>query len=77
MMPIAVIQNNRQIASLMKRRRKALGITQTDLANRIGLAQSGVTEMEKQRRAYIPQRTLKMLRELGLELHITEMDPRS
>ncbi|WP_226584189.1 helix-turn-helix domain-containing protein [Acuticoccus sediminis] len=75
-MPLLEARTPRQLGVALQRRRKLLGLTQTDLAGAAGLRQATISEIERGEGARLGS-LMRILAALGLELtvrHRTRMD---
>ena len=61
-----------QIGALLSSRRKALRLSQTDVATRIALSQNRLSELEADPAALTVAQLLRLLNVLDLELQIVE-----
>ncbi len=70
-------RNAKQIGNEIRRRRKKIGLTQTDLAKKVGLRQATISEIETGNPAAKLETILSVLAALNLELQITERSQHS
>ena len=61
-----------QIGALLASRRKQLGLSQTDVAARVGLSQNRLSVLEKDSAAMTARQMLALLNALGLDIAINE-----
>jgi HTH-type transcriptional regulator/antitoxin HipB len=61
-----------QIGATLQGRRKALDLSQTDVAGRLGLSQNRISELESRPETLTVEQLLALLNVLGLELQIEE-----
>lgn len=61
-----------QIGQLLTARRKALGLTQTEVAARLGISQNRLSEIENQPGVLTVERLLALTGILGLEVGLQE-----
>jgi HTH-type transcriptional regulator/antitoxin HipB len=66
------INNPTQIGAILTGRRKHLKLSQTDVANRLGLSQNRISELEAQPQTLTVEQLLALLNVLGLELTLGE-----
>ena len=59
-----------QIGALLASRRKQLGLSQTDVAARVGLSQNRLSVLEKDSAAMTARQMLALLNALGLDIAI-------
>ncbi len=62
----------RQAGVLLSSRRKALGLSQAELAAKLGVSQARVSELENRPETLTLDRLLAMLKVLNLEITITD-----
>jgi HTH-type transcriptional regulator/antitoxin HipB len=67
-----VINNPAQIGATLTGRRKHLKLSQTDMANRLGLSQNRISELEAKPETLTVEQLLAMLNVLGLEMSLGE-----
>lgn len=65
---IRLIQSPQQLALLLRTTRKARGLTQADVAARLGLSQNRYSELELEAGTLTVDRLLELCRVLGLEI---------
>ncbi len=61
-----------QIGALLASRRKQLGLSQADVAARVGLSQNRLSVLEKDSAAMTARQMLALLNALGLDIAINE-----
>ncbi|WP_323018048.1 helix-turn-helix transcriptional regulator [Castellaniella sp.] len=61
-----------QMAHVLIARRRALGLTQAEVASRLGISQNRLSELENQPAALTADRLLALAGVLGLELTLQE-----
>ena len=61
-----------QIGALLASRRKQLGLSQTDVAARVGLSQNRLSVLENDSAAMTARQMLALLNALGLDIAINE-----
>lgn len=66
------ITNPTQIGATITGRRKHLKLSQTDVANRMGLSQNRVSELEANPQTLTVEQLLALLNVLGLEMNLGE-----
>jgi HTH-type transcriptional regulator/antitoxin HipB len=66
------INNPTQIGATLTGRRKHLKLSQTDVANRLGLSQNRVSELEAKPETLTVEQLLALLNVLGLEMTLGE-----
>jgi len=66
------INNSMQIGATLTGRRKHLKLSQTDVANRLGLSQNRISELESRPESLTVEQLLTLLNVLGLEMSIGE-----
>ncbi len=66
------IHNTKQFANLARRRRLALGLTQTQLAEAIGRSQTWISELESGRTVPLLDSALLVAGALELEIDVAE-----
>lgn len=66
------INNPTQIGATLTGRRKHLKLSQTDVANRLGLSQNRISELEAKPESLTVEQLLSLLNVLGLEMTIGE-----
>jgi HTH-type transcriptional regulator / antitoxin HipB len=66
------INNPAQIGAILTGRRKHLKLSQTDVANRLGLSQNRISELEAQPQTLTVEQLLALLNVLGLEMTLGE-----
>jgi HTH-type transcriptional regulator/antitoxin HipB len=66
------ISNPTQIGAILTGRRKHLKLSQTDVANRLGLSQNRISELEAQPQTLTVEQLLALLNVLGLEMTLGE-----
>ena len=66
------INNPVQIGATLTARRKHLKLSQTDVANRLGLSQNRISELEAKPESLTVEQLLALLTVLGLEMTISE-----
>jgi HTH-type transcriptional regulator/antitoxin HipB len=66
------INNPTQIGATLTGRRKHLKLSQTDLANRLGLSQNRISELEAKPETLTVEQLLSLLNVLGLEMTLGE-----
>jgi HTH-type transcriptional regulator / antitoxin HipB len=60
--------NTRQIGATLAARRKELGLSQTEVASRLGLSQNRLSELESRPETMTTEQLLALANVLGLEL---------
>jgi len=66
------INNPTQIGATLSGRRKHLKLSQTDVANRLGLSQNRLSELEAKPETLTVEQLLALLNVLGLEMSLGE-----
>ena len=66
------ISNPAQIGATLTGRRKHLKLSQTDVANRMGLSQNRISELEANPQTLTVEQLLALLNVLGLEMNLGE-----
>jgi len=66
------INNPTQIGATLTGRRKHLKLSQTDVANRLGLSQNRISELEARPETLTVEQLLALLNVLGLEMTLGE-----
>jgi HTH-type transcriptional regulator/antitoxin HipB len=66
------LATSRQLGTLIASRRKALRLSQASLAERLGISQARVSELESRPETITVDRLLVILKALGMELSITD-----
>jgi HTH-type transcriptional regulator/antitoxin HipB len=66
------INNPTQIGATLTGRRKLLKLSQTDVANRLGLSQNRISELEAKPETLTVEQLLALLNVLGLEMTLGE-----
>jgi HTH-type transcriptional regulator/antitoxin HipB len=66
------INNPTQIGATLTGRRKHLKLSQTDVANRLGLSQNRISELEAKPETLTVEQLLALLNVLGLEMTLGE-----
>ena len=66
------INNPAQIGATLSGRRKHLKLSQTDVANRLGLSQNRLSELEAKPETLTVEQLLALLNVLGLEMTLGE-----
>lgn len=66
------ITHAKQIGSTLTARRKALKLSQADVAARLGLSQNRISELESSPETITVEQLLVMLKTLGLELSLDQ-----
>ena len=66
------INNPTQIGATLSGRRKHLKLSQTDVANRLGLSQNRLSELEAKPGTLTVEQLLALLNVLGLEMSLGE-----
>ena len=66
------INNPAQIGATLTGRRKHLKLSQTDVANRLGLSQNRISELEAKPETLTVEQLLALLNVLGLEMTLGE-----
>ena len=66
------INNPSQIGATLTGRRKHLKLSQTDVANRLGLSQNRISELETIPETLTVEQLLALLNVLGLEMTLSE-----
>lgn len=66
------IINPSQIGATLVRRRKLFKLSQTDVANRLGLSQNRISELEAKPETLTVEQLLALLNVLGLEMTLRE-----
>jgi len=66
------INNPMQIGATLTGRRKLLKLSQTDVANRLGLSQNRISELEAKPETLTVEQLLALLNVLGLEMTLGE-----
>ena len=66
------INNPTQIGATLSGRRKHLKLSQTDVANRLGLSQNRLSELEAKPETLTVEQLLALLNVLGLEMTLSE-----
>lgn len=66
------LSTSTQLGVVLSSRRKALGLTQSDVAINLGISQNRLSELENQPSQLTVDRLLMLLGILGLELQIQE-----
>jgi HTH-type transcriptional regulator/antitoxin HipB len=61
-----------QIGATLAARRKALNLSQTDVANRLGLSQNRLSELESRPETLTVEQLLALVNVLGLEVALGE-----
>lgn len=69
------INNPTQIGATLAGRRKHLKLSQTDVANRLGLSQNRISELEAKPETLTVEQLLALLNVLGLEMTLGERAP--
>jgi HTH-type transcriptional regulator/antitoxin HipB len=64
-----------QIGATLTGRRKHLKLSQTDVANRLGLSQNRISELETNPQTLTVEQLLALLNVLGLEMSLGERTP--
>lgn len=64
-----------QIGAILSSRRKALGLSQTEVASRLGLSQNRLSELESRPETLTAAQLLALLNLLGLEMTVAESAP--
>lgn len=71
------ITHANQVGALLASRRKALKLSQTEVASRIALSQNRLSELESDAGTLTVAQLLRLLNVLGLEAQIVERSPGS
>ena len=66
------ITHPNQIGATLQGRRKALKLSQTEVAERLGLSQNRLSELENRPETLTVEQLLALPNVLGLDLHIAE-----
>lgn len=66
------VSHANQVGATLQARRKAMSLTQTQLAERLGLSQNRLSELESQPGTMTVEQLLALANALGLELRIGE-----
>jgi HTH-type transcriptional regulator / antitoxin HipB len=66
-----------QVGATLQARRKTLKLSQTQVAERLGLSQNRLSELENNPQTMTIEQLLALLNALGLEIGIRERDTRS
>lgn len=66
------ISNAKQIGATLAARRKALKLSQTEVASRLGLSQNRLSELESQPGSLTVEQLLALANALGLEMTLGE-----
>ena len=66
------ISNAKQVGATFAARRKALKLSQTDVASRLGLSQNRLSELETQPETLTVEQLLALANVLGLEVALGE-----
>lgn len=66
------ITHSRQIGATLQSRRKALDLSQTQVAERLGLSQNRLSELESRPETLTVEQLLALANVLGLELTLVE-----
>ena len=66
------ITHANQIGATLSARRKALGLSQTEVASRLGLSQNRLSELESRPETLTVAQLLALLNVLGLEMNVAE-----
>ncbi|HUQ09208.1 MAG TPA: helix-turn-helix transcriptional regulator [Steroidobacteraceae bacterium] len=66
------IKHANQVGATLQARRKALELSQTEVAERLGLSQNRLSELERAPQTLTVDQLLALINLLGLELHIQE-----
>jgi HTH-type transcriptional regulator / antitoxin HipB len=66
------ITHAKQVGATLLGRRKALGLSQAQVAEKLGLSQNRISELEKEPDTLTVQQLLALANVLGLELTIAE-----
>ena len=69
------VASSQQLGQLVQNRRKALGMTQQQLAERVGLGQAKISSFESEPGHSRIERIFRLLSTLGLEFVIREKVP--
>lgn len=70
--PMNVISNAKQVGAALAARRKTLKLSQTDVANRLGLSQNRLSELESRPETLTVEQLLAIVNLLGLEVTLGE-----
>lgn len=71
-----LLTQSRQIAQILKARRRALGITQTTLAPKLGITQNRLSQLEADPNGFSLDKLIELLNLLSLDLVIQDRKPR-
>jgi HTH-type transcriptional regulator/antitoxin HipB len=66
------ITHPKQVGASLQARRKALGLTQAQVAERLGLSQNRLSELETRPETFTLEQLLAVLNVLGLDLALGE-----
>jgi HTH-type transcriptional regulator / antitoxin HipB len=66
------INHATQVGATLGARRKALGLSQTDVATRLGISQNRLSELESRPETLTVAQLLALLNVLGLEMTLAE-----
>jgi len=66
------ITHSTQIGAILTARRKAMDLSQTEVATRLGLSQNRLSELESRPETMTVAQLLSLLNVLGLEMAVTE-----
>lgn len=72
-----LLTHSRQLTQILKARRRALGITQTNLAPKLGITQNRLSQLEADPNGFSLDKLLELLNLLSLDLIIQDRKPRS
>jgi y4mF family transcriptional regulator len=67
------LYSGEQIGTVIKARRQTLGLTQQDLADRLGCSQRWIWELEQGKESIYLRRLLRLCREMDIKL-LAELD---
>ena len=69
------ISTPKQIGANLSSRRKHLGLSQAEVASKLGLSQNRLSELESRPETMTVEQLLALLNVLGLEMGLRERDP--
>lgn len=72
-----LVQSPQQLSALIRTTRKARGLTQAELASRLGVSQNRFSELENDASSLTVQRLLELAKALDLEFFVQKSDARS
>ncbi|MEY4560886.1 MAG: hypothetical protein RLZZ618_163, partial [Pseudomonadota bacterium] len=70
-----LILSSEQLSVILQTSRKARGLTQADVAGRLGVSQNRFSEIERNVSTLTVDRLLALARELGLEILVKKREP--